>query len=53
MARMVRIVVPDYPHHTSQRGNRRQKTFFCEYDYIYYLELLSEAKTDDWGWFSE
>jgi len=53
MAWMVRVVAPDYPHHITQWGNRRQKTFFCEDDYIYYLELLSDAKTDEWGWFSE
>ena len=42
MARMARLVVPGYPHHVTQRGNRRQKTFFCEDDYRYYTELLSE-----------
>ena len=50
MARMARIVAPYYPHHITQRGSRRQKTFFCEDDYTYYLELTSEysrqAKTD-------
>ena len=33
MARLARIVVPDYPHHITQRGNRRQddwKEFFKE-----------------------
>ncbi|MDZ7839479.1 MAG: transposase [Gammaproteobacteria bacterium] len=44
MARIARVVAPDYPHHVTQRGNRRQKTFFCEADYRYYLELLVEAK---------
>ncbi len=42
MARMARLVVPGYPHHVTQRGNRRQKTFFCDDDYRYYTELLSE-----------
>ena len=28
MARMPRVVVPSFPHHVTQRGNRRQKTFF-------------------------
>ncbi len=41
MARMARVVVPGYPHHVTQRGNRRQKTFFCDDDYRYYIELLS------------
>ncbi len=42
MPRMARIVVPNCPHHVTQRGNRRQKTFFCEADYRYYIELMSE-----------
>ncbi len=42
MPRMARIVIPNYPHHITQRGNRRQKTFFCEDDYRYYIELMSE-----------
>jgi len=33
MARIARIVVPQYPHHITQRGNRRQQTFFLEEDY--------------------
>jgi len=35
-------VVPDCPHHITQRGNRRQPTFFCEDDYRAYLDLLVE-----------
>ena len=42
MARMPRVVVSGYPHHVTQRGNRRQKTFFCVEDYQYYLDLMSE-----------
>jgi putative transposase len=30
MARPSRIVVPDIPHHVTQRGNRRQKVFTDE-----------------------
>lgn len=41
MARMARVVVPGYPHHVTQRGNRRQKTFFCDDDYRHYIDLLS------------
>ena len=44
MARMARLVVPNLPHHVTQRGNRRQKTFFSADDYRAYVELLSEAK---------
>ena len=54
MARMPRVVVPSFPHHVTQRGNRRQKTFFCVDDYLYYIELLSEfsalAETGIWAY---
>lgn len=43
MARMARLVVPDYPHHVTQRGARRQNTFFSDYDYRMYVELLGKA----------
>jgi putative transposase len=43
MARIPRVVVPGYPHHVTQRGNRRQQTFFCDDDYRYYIQLMSEA----------
>jgi putative transposase len=42
MARMARVVVPFYPHHVTQRGNRRQRTFFADDDYTNYIKLLSE-----------
>jgi len=42
MARLARVVVPNCPHHITQRGNRRQTTFFCEDDYRAYLDLLVE-----------
>jgi putative transposase len=42
MARLVRIVVPQVPHHVTQRGNRRQQTFFQDGDYQAYLELMAE-----------
>lgn len=54
MARMARVVVPNYPHHVTQRGNRRQKTFFCEDDYRYYIALMSEfsrqSGTEIWAY---
>ena len=28
MARLARIVLPGIPYHVTQRGNRRQQTFF-------------------------
>lgn len=42
MARMARVVVPFFPHHVTQRGNRRQKTFFSNQDYLTYLALVSQ-----------
>jgi putative transposase len=42
MARLARVVVPGSAHHITQRGNRRQPTFFCDEDYQYYLELMAE-----------
>jgi len=41
MARIARIVVPGFPHHVTQRGNRRQKTFFRNDDYEAYIDLMS------------
>ena len=43
MARLPRIVIPDIPHHVTQRGNRREQTFFEEGDYRLYLDLLADA----------
>jgi len=39
---MARAVAPGIPHHVTQRGNRRQQTFFNNEDYQSYLELMSE-----------
>jgi putative transposase len=43
MARLPRIVLPGIPHHVTQRGNRRERTFFEEGDYALYLDLLADA----------
>ena len=42
MARIARAVAPGLPHHVTQRGNRRQQTFFGDEDYLAYLELMAE-----------
>ena len=42
MARLARVVVSDVPHHVTQRGNRRQPTFFRDADYQAYLDLMAE-----------
>lgn len=45
MARMARIVVPEYPYHIVHRGNHRKPVFFCEHDRQVYLGLLlADAK---------
>jgi putative transposase len=43
MTRLPRLVLPGIPHHITQRGNRREKTFFEEGDYALYLDLLAQA----------
>ena len=54
MARIARVVVPGYPPHVTQRGNRRQQTFFCEGDYRLYLRLMDEwcgkFRVDIWSY---
>lgn len=54
MARIARVVLPGIPHHVTQRGNRRQRTFFSEADYETYRRLLawacSEKGTEVWAW---
>jgi putative transposase len=42
MARLARVVVPGYPHHVTQRGNGRARTFFGDADYALYRDLLAE-----------
>lgn len=38
MVRLATVVVAGVAHHVTQRGNRRQETFFQEEDYLAYLE---------------
>jgi putative transposase len=42
MARLARVVVAGVPHHITQRGNRRQVTFFEAEDYRRYLALMGQ-----------
>ena len=37
-----RVVVPGLPHHVTQRGNGRARTFFGDADYALYRDLLAE-----------
>jgi putative transposase len=41
MARLVRIVVPDLPHHVTARGSRRELIVFQDGDQEIYLDLLA------------
>jgi putative transposase len=54
MARLARLVVPGLPHHVTQRGNGRARTFFSDADYAYYRDRLGEhctaADVAVWGW---
>jgi putative transposase len=54
MARIARVIAPGFPHHVTQRGNRRQQVFFCDEDYQVYLTLMAQwcrkCKVDIWAW---
>jgi putative transposase len=54
MVRIARVIVTGYPHHITQRGNRRQKTFFCDEDYLAYIELMAhwceKYTVEIWAW---
>ena len=43
MVRLARVIIPNIPHHVTQRGNGRAKTFFSDADYELYLKLLTAA----------
>ena len=42
MPRIARLVVPDYPHHITQRGNYRQDVFRDDADRRQYLEFIAD-----------
>jgi putative transposase len=54
MTRLARIVVPDLPHHVTQRGNRREPIFFEDGDHDVYCGLLagqaSKARVAVWAY---
>ena len=54
MARLARVVIPGVPHHVTQRGNGRARTFFSANDYELYLALLARhcaaAGVGIWAW---
>ncbi len=46
MSRIARVVMPGYPHHIIQRGNRLQKVFFSDKDKFIYIKLLKEQSQE-------
>jgi putative transposase len=54
MARLARVVIPGLPHHVTQRGNGRARTFFGDDDYRLYRDLLAAscraAEVEIWAW---
>ena len=54
MARLPRAVFPGHPHHVTQRGNGRARTFFDDDDYTLYRQWLGEhcraAGVAVWSW---
>jgi putative transposase len=54
MPRAARLVLPGIPHHVTQRGNRRERVFFSDDDYAFYLSLLRygcrKSGTAVWAW---
>ena len=54
MPKFRRLVIPGHPHHVTQRGVRRQTTFFDDRDYRKYLtlacEMAIEARVEVWAY---
>jgi putative transposase len=54
MVRLALVVIPGHPHHVTQRGNGRARTFFGDGDYALYRDLLvthsREAEVEVWAW---
>ena len=45
MPRLARIVIPDVPHHITQRGNNKQDVFFVDDDKKAFLGFLKEQSS--------
>jgi putative transposase len=43
MSRLPGVVAPGLPHRVTQRGNRRQRTFFTDQGYAEYRGLLADC----------
>ena len=44
MPRIARVCAEGYPHHITQRGNNKEKTFFDDEDKRFYLDALQRYK---------
>jgi putative transposase len=44
MPRIARVCAEGYPHHTTQRGNNKEKTFFDNEYERFYLDTLQRYK---------
>jgi putative transposase len=43
VSRLARVVLPEVPHHVTQRGVRSMNIFSCDEDRVFYLELFQSA----------
>jgi len=54
MAKLARAIAAGFPHHVTQRGNRRQTVFFGDDDYATYVDLLAAhcraCRVSVWAW---
>lgn len=44
MPRIARDAIAGIPYHIIHRGNNKQKIFFCDDDYRYFISLIAQAK---------
>ena len=49
MSRLPRIIVPSFPHHVTERGNRRQRVFM-EDDDMRFLEIPRSRRAGLTAW---
>ena len=47
MPRLPRIVIPEFPHHLTQRGNRKSEVFIDTMDRNFFLSLVEEHTKDN------
>jgi len=47
MSRLPRIVLPEFPHHLTQRGNRKSEVFLDTEDRQFFLSLVEEHTQDN------